>query len=46
VFIPPFTIGVLTAADAALAVLTAADARGGITAGTLTANDTRTGGPA
>lgn len=41
---PPFTIGLLTASDAALAVLTALDAAGG-SGGVLTATDRRTGGP-
>ena len=42
---PPFTIGALTAATTSLAALTTADARGGSSAGTLTASDQRTGGP-
>ena len=45
VFIPPFTVGAITAADTAAGVLTAATAAGGASAGTLTASDTRTGGP-
>jgi hypothetical protein len=42
---PPFSVGLLTAGDSPLAVLTAADAGGGTAAGTLTASDQRTGGP-
>ena len=49
-FIPPFTIGALTAADAPASVLTAAGASSALTASTaasstLTAGDQRTGGP-
>jgi hypothetical protein len=41
---PVFTVGTLTAADAAVSVLTGATASGG-SGGVLTASDTRTGGP-
>jgi hypothetical protein len=49
-FVPPFTVGALTAADAAGSVLTAAGSSSALTAsttasGTLTATDQRTGGP-
>jgi len=44
VFVPPFTLGALTAADVPLAALTTATAAGG-SGGVLTASDTRLGGP-